>query len=447
MRRYLGILLLLISCLLVAKSAEAQHDKYYFNNLIGRAVISRTAGSTWLVLQQAQPVELKPGDMVNVEGNGRGELRFPDGTIARLKNNAMVTVMRFGINLRLGNVWLTVRRSSDIFKVISPLGSCSVLGTSFDVDVDRFGKTHVRVFSGLVAIRASADARNRQLVLQPGMRTTITDNSKVADKPDKFQGSTIETSLVSEWEARKFVDQSTPPALQPALPPALQPALPPAMQPAVQPEASQLPPVVKTRTTPAKPIIPPAIRPITMEPPPIGPIGNSPGPVSSSLPPIRPELESDLILPPVNDVIQGVNLASETNGQIKIIARQRSEFLEMLRQQQLARDSVIGNSFPEKDAMIKDQHGSELGQYYRSSNNIYDNNSLDREYSLLRNRMLRVQSQIRQTELEMNALIKENIATPSQRRKISSSQALLLDLHSEQRLLSNRLRDIQTKKR
>ncbi|MDD3148843.1 MAG: FecR family protein, partial [Candidatus Riflebacteria bacterium] len=161
MLRTIRIMTCLFACLFFTNAAEAQHDKYFFTTLAGRAVISRTSGSTWLALQQAQPVELKPGDMVNVEGDGRGELRFPDGTTARLKNNAMLTIMRYGINQRLGNIWLNVRRGSDIFKVVTPLGSCSVLGTSFDVYVDRFGKSAVRVFSGLVAVRAADDSRNR----------------------------------------------------------------------------------------------------------------------------------------------------------------------------------------------------------------------------------------------------------------------------------------------
>ena len=157
MKRHSGILLITVLTLITCGSAQAQHDKYFFRTLEGRAVLSRTGGSTWLALSQVQPVEIKPGDMVNVEGNGRGELLFPDGTVARLKNNAMVTLLRYGLNMRHGYIWLTVRRSSDIFKVVTPLGSCSVLGTSFDVDVDRFGKTHVRVFSGIVAVRAEAD--------------------------------------------------------------------------------------------------------------------------------------------------------------------------------------------------------------------------------------------------------------------------------------------------
>ena len=82
----------------------AEHDKYFFYTFGGRAVLSRTQGATWLTLQPGQPVELHPGDMINVEGDGKGEIVFPDGTSVRMKNNAMVTLSRYAINLRYGYV-------------------------------------------------------------------------------------------------------------------------------------------------------------------------------------------------------------------------------------------------------------------------------------------------------------------------------------------------------
>lgn len=413
MKRHSGILLITVLTLITCGSAQAQHDKYFFRTLEGRAVLSRTGGSTWLALSQVQPVEIKPGDMVNVEGNGRGELLFPDGTVARLKNNAMVTLLRYGLNMRHGYIWLTVRRSSDIFKVVTPLGSCSVLGTSFDVDVDRFGKTHVRVFSGIVAVRAEADTRNRQLVLQPGMRTTVTEKTKVADHPDKFSHSTIEPALISEWSSRAFAPQSAA-----ALPTAI-----------IAPSAIE---------APARPQAPT----INIEPPPPGP-GHAP---TTSLPPIRPEIEGGQTdLPPVYEVVEG--LEPEKGSRTGIIARQRSAFLDMLRKQQLERDSVIGGRFEEEEEMRRDQHASELGQYHRPVSTVTDNESLDREYYSLRNRILRVQSQIRQTELDISTLINQGVGTSAQRRKVSSLQSVLVDLQTEQRVLTSRLRDLQTKKR
>ena len=439
MRTFTRSMIILIACLLTTMTAEAQHDKYFFTTLAGRAVISRTSGSTWLALQKAQPVELKPGDMVNVEGDGRGELRFPDGTTARMKNNAMVKIMRYGIDQKLGYVWLNVRRSSDIFKVATPLGSCSVLGTSFDVEVDRFGKTKVKVFSGLVAVRAADDARSRQLVLQPGMRTTLADKTRVADKPEKFQHTTLEAQMISEWEPRNFADQASLPALQPAM----EAELPPALQPAAPAQPAR--PVQRTRPLPAR--APAATQPII--PPPQGPITGGSVQIDSTLPPIRPELPADISLPSAGEVISGQKTGSGAeNDGIIIIARQRSEFLEMLRQQRIARDAVIGGSFSESERsrMIEDGHGQELGQEARRPGSFADS-SVEREFWLLRNRMLRVQSEIRQKDLEIGALIRQGFSTPAHQRKISTAQSQLRELYIEQNVLTDRLRDVQTKKR
>ena len=104
----------------------AQHNKYNFYLFTGRAVLSRTQGSSWLALQPGQPMELHPGDLVNVEGDGKGEIIFPDGTSVRMKNNAMVALARYGINLRFGYVWLNVKKSADVFKVTTSFWCCNL---------------------------------------------------------------------------------------------------------------------------------------------------------------------------------------------------------------------------------------------------------------------------------------------------------------------------------
>jgi hypothetical protein len=324
--------------------------------------------------------------LINVEGDGRGELFFPDGSVVRIKNNAMITVMRSGIQLRLGYAWLKVRRRSDIFKVFTPLGSCAVLGTSFDVNVDRFGKSEVRVFSGIVAVRAAEDERNRQLVLQSGMRTTLSQNDRVAEKPAKFQPSVIETSLVSEWESRSLIS-----------------------------------------------------RPAITEP------------ASPKLPPIRPEIEtSPTDLPPVDQVIGKPFTApdsEEISRKTMLIVRQRSAFLDNLRKQQLKKDSVIGGVMTAKDDMYKDGHNRELGQHARPLSLIRDSRDHEREYANTRNRMLRVQSEIRQTQLEMSSLVAKSSPSSSQQKSIARLQSELLSLRDEHRALVQRLRDFENLKR
>ena len=402
MKRY-NFIITIILFVFAASAVYAQHDKYFFYLFDGRAVLSRTQGSTWLTLQPGQPIEVHPENIINVEGEGKGEIIFPDGTSVRMKNNAMVTLSRYGINLRFGYVWLNVRRSADMFKVTTPFGTCSVLGTSFDVDVDKYGKARVRVFSGIVAVRASEDKRNKQLVLQSGMHTLLANSSKVSDKPEKFQHQSIEASMKSEWEKRSFYGFTPGQLKHKAL----------AEEKVERKDNSA--PVVTTNT---------------------------------SLPSIGLEKQLEMEFRPIEKLLEKEpeNL-TEKNEKVKILARQRSEFAEMLRQQQLAKDSVIGFSVSQKAEMMRDGHAVTFGESSRTPSSITDHASLEREYSLLRNRLLRVQSMIRQTEMEIGALCSNNDDSTGNRLKINYAQSRLTELRAENRVLTSKLYSLQHKKR
>lgn len=400
----LKFVIALIMLVFVATATYAQHDKYYFYHFDGRAVLSRTQGATWLTLQPGQPMELHPGDIINVEGDGKGEITFPDGTSVRMKNNAMVTLSRYGITLRYGYVWLNVRRSADVFKVTTPFGTCSVLGTSFDVNVNKYGKAKIRVFQGIVAVRASDDKRNKQLILQAGMQTLLADSTKVADKPEKFQPQSIEAAMRSEWEQRSFYGY-TPGKLR----------------------EKTLAEKYNEKKKSTAPVI----------------ISNG------ELPEIKTESQIQTEFKPIKNILDKPpeSFSDNKNEKIKIIARQKSEFAEMLRQQQLERDSVIGFSIPEKSDMMKEGHGISFGETNRTQSNITDSSSLEREYSQIKNRLLRVQSMIRQTELELGTLCSTNDNSTGNKVKISYAQRKLSDLKSENRVLKSKLQELQHKKR
>jgi hypothetical protein len=383
MRKQLVAIFIIATILLIPVTARAQHAKFIFSMIKDRAVLSRSGGSTWLALGM-QPVEVKPGDLLKVEGEGRGELRYPDGTIVRLSSGASITILRSGVQLQKGYIWLKVRRRADMFKVFSPLGSCSVLGTSFDVNVDRFGKTSVRVFSGIVAVRANDDSRNRQLVLQSGMRTVISEKTRIDDKPMKFQASTIEAKLLSDWESRKLDNNSNYLAAPK---------------------------------------------------------------VDDGLPPMLPELDTGHTIMGREPEVEEKSPEQAKADRIQIIARQRNSFLENLRKQELKKNSVIGSRFEEKDYMRNNTHGYEFGQYKEPSSFITDDPSLRMEYFQIRNRLLRVQSQIRQKEMEMTSLVNQTVPTSQSKRDAQKMQADLLVLQQEHKQLILRLRNLQTRKR
>ncbi len=387
-------LLILLSVVAVGHGQTGQrggHGKYYFYPLTGRAILSRTEGANWLALQKAQPVEVRPGDMINVEGTGRGELHFPDGSVVRIKNNAMLTLGRYGISLRLGYAWLNVRRSTDTFTVNTPLGTCTVLGTSFDLSVDQFGKGLVRVFDGIVAVKAAEMEGRRQLVLQQSMQTRLTDRNKISQRPDKFNSQTIGKAIASEWEPRQFMDERLPASLQPSLPP----------------EEME-----KKRTLQA------------------------PSQIPVGLPLMRPEIEEQL--EKAKETYEYRPSETVTEGEFTV--RKRSEFQEMLMQRQLSRDSVIGG-YNLKEEMEKDGHGKGFGHSARARSGIAVSGG-NHDYAGARNRLLRLQGEISQLKMQINGMISENKTTLTHQRKISEAQGQLVELQQEHRFLQNQLRNM-----
>ena len=206
MKKIIYLLTILIA--ISAIPSSAQHGRFFFRLIEGRAQLSRTGGSTWLSLQRVQPADLSPGDILQLSQNAKGVVFYPDGSIIRVKDGADFTIERDAIRLRVGYAWLEVRRRADTFRVFTPLASCHVLGTSFELEVNQFGHTTVRVFDGIVAVRANEDERNRQLVLQNNMSTLVNDSKRVRDEPSRFQSATVLTSLRSEWSERAIAESS-----------------------------------------------------------------------------------------------------------------------------------------------------------------------------------------------------------------------------------------------
>ncbi|MGM0600445.1 MAG: FecR domain-containing protein [Candidatus Rifleibacteriota bacterium] len=384
--RFFAVLALLFAGTL---TVEGQHNKFIFRKLAGRAVLSRNDGANWLALQEIQPVEVQPGDRINVEGAGRGELMFPDGTVVRIKRNAMITVLRDGIQLKLGYAWFKVRRRSDAFKVFTPLGSCSVLGTSFDVEVDRYGQALVRVFAGIVALRAAEGSSDRQLVLQKGMRSRLNRKNEVAQEPEKFNPETLEASLISEWGDRRLVKDDAE--------------------------------IIKDRD-PDK---------------------------TKGLPPLKPEIEFEYIRDEMSFGPEKKELEEkqqyQTREEPEIIVRQRSGFLKFLREQQLKEGESIGSS---QAGVEKDEdYTKELGAQPGSENLLKNQRSLRREYANNRNLLLRIQSKIRQNEMEISAILSRAPLSTSQEKTLSRIQVEQVSLRKEHRALRQKLRDLTNLKR
>ncbi|MBF0543205.1 MAG: FecR domain-containing protein [Candidatus Riflebacteria bacterium] len=184
-------------------------NKIVFHLLRGRAALLRNVSSTWLDLS-AEPIQIRPTEKLRTESETKAELRFPDGSVLRIKPNTIFTLLEASIQLQVGEIWLDLQTQARGYQVITPTVICGVLGTSFNVSVDRFGKTQVKVLRGIVSIRAH-DERSRQLVLQKGMMANISDKKNLPSQPQKFDPKMEEIHMNEAWALVPQFDPRKPP--------------------------------------------------------------------------------------------------------------------------------------------------------------------------------------------------------------------------------------------
>ncbi|MBF0501677.1 MAG: FecR domain-containing protein [Candidatus Riflebacteria bacterium] len=207
----------------------AQENEILFTLLRGRAALLRATGGTWLDLGP-QPIAVKFGNSLRTDAESRGELKFPDGSLFRLKSNTVLTILNGGAQLQVGETWFQLKKQMRAFQIVTPTAVCIVMGTTLDVNVDRFGKTLVRVFEGMVSVKANQDSRRRQVVLQKGMATTVKDRTVTENRIEKFDLRQTEQRANEEWNTSsaalvRFGPEHPVISTRTSLPP-IRPALP-----------------------------------------------------------------------------------------------------------------------------------------------------------------------------------------------------------------------------
>lgn len=200
--RFIPVLVLaavLVGCSAPVAFCAGADETMTFQLLRGRAALSRNGGSTWLDLGP-EPIAVRFQDMLRSEGDARAELAYPDGSLLRIRSNTRITLLKTGVQLQVGECWFALRKQPGTFQVTTPTTHCGVLGTTFDVVADRFGRTRVRAFEGIVSVKAHGDARNRQLVLQRGMMTVVNDREHTGDVVKRFDPAGEDARIRSEWK-------------------------------------------------------------------------------------------------------------------------------------------------------------------------------------------------------------------------------------------------------
>ncbi len=402
-----------IFCFLPFAGFAQQQNKFYFNNFSGRAQLSRTSGSTWLTLAQGEIVEVKPGDIIALEG-GRGELRFPNGSTVKIKNGAIVTLDRYGIGMRVGYAWADIRKSGEIFKISFPFGSCHVLGTSFDVDIDKYGKTKVRTMSGIVAVRAADSKISKQLVLQAGMSTYLAGKSSLPEKPDRFQHVTELAKLDSEWDTRHI--SYTQPVISGRYLPGDE-----------QSSEGGFLPLIKSDS------------------------GSSAMDATKA----RMEMQRERVGTGMDSLRQKLARQREMSGQrmeaektraAETMAREKDSYDRMIQAGKPDKDPVIAASKSQEDVLKRVASSKHFGESKFTEKSVKNLADKEREYETGRAQLRRLENRIRGLESEIRAMIAQNNSAPAFQRKIIEAQKEVKDLQMQRRILDQRLRSMQRKK-
>lgn len=372
-------LLLFLGFLTLAGLVTAE-ESITFQLLRGRAALSRNGGSTWLDLGP-EPINVKVQDMLRTEGETRGELRFPDGSLFRVKSNSQVTLLTDGLQMQVGESWFNLKKQGRAFQVITPTTVCGVLGTTFDVAVDRYGRTQVRVFEGLVSVKARDDQRRRQLVLQRGMQTSIRERGITGDQTQKFDARALETDLNREW------DRKAAPAPKSGL------------------ERPGLPPI--------RPSLPDGIKHLNQnQRPGLQPEGKAPDGRTS---------------PP--DVRDRMNFFENLRAQ-RLRERGTREILTQKDRQAQGRQPYPGRPFghdgkPTSPDLMREGHGRPFGQATPAPSGIQDERMLREEILKVQNDLVRIQESLAQIEAELRSL--QERAADLEKKSISRQRAANLE--------------------
>jgi hypothetical protein len=429
------LLVIALTIVLTAGPGGAQApEALSFQVQRGRAALSRTGGSTWLTLGP-EPAAVKVRDLLRTEGESRGELRFPDGSRIRLHPDTLLTVLPDGALIQVGEAWFSLHQQGKPFQVVTPTTICTVLGTTFDVAVDKYGRTQVRVFEGIVGVRARDDQRRRQIVLQRGMWTNIRDRGFTGDQIQKFDAGALEDELQKAWNAQAPTGPTK-----------------------IGPERTGLPPI--------RPTLPDQLRTLGPDGTPV-PLTPGAGPGTG---------------PSAGERIDTIDESPDV--------RTRLHFFEQLRQQRMRdrerlsrapgrpapalpdpawRSPYPGLPFDREDPpgwqeVTRQGHGRLTGQASPAPTGVPDERSLREELRRTEERLVQVQNEFAEVDAERRALVKkaEDLSRPRSTVRgapgdgmtleqltwrIGELQNRLLVLRDNHRHLSARLSDLRNRLR
>ena len=139
----------------------------------GKTTMSRDGGVTWTEAAPGQ--ELQEDDMISVEAvpGTRAKIVYPDGSIFIMKAGSIVRMKTWGIEIKQGEVWLSLKKQGETSRSSRPHLRRGGMGTELQVTVTPGVKDEIALFSGQVKVTANAGGT---VTLSPGQKVNCTQS-------------------------------------------------------------------------------------------------------------------------------------------------------------------------------------------------------------------------------------------------------------------------------
>ena len=160
----------------------------------GTAQFSRNNGETYEDIPSDGPINIREGDVIKTGPNSRFIIKYPDGSILKIKSNTKVTMLFQGVQIVFGETWFNLKKQGKTFQVETYLTVAGVLGTSFSAShSEETNETKFDVMEGSVEVTLPDKGK---LKLNPGDRYIVNEDGYDVTEFNYADALKEETALI-----------------------------------------------------------------------------------------------------------------------------------------------------------------------------------------------------------------------------------------------------------
>ena len=160
----------------------------------GTAQFSRNNGETFEDIPADGPINLREGDVIKTGPNSRFIIKYPDGSILKIKSNSKVTMLFEGVQIVFGETWFNLKKQGKTFRLVIYQTVAGVLGTSFSAShSEETNETKFDVMEGSVEVTLPDQGK---LKLNPGDRYIVNEDGYDVTEFNYADALKEETALI-----------------------------------------------------------------------------------------------------------------------------------------------------------------------------------------------------------------------------------------------------------